>query len=148
MASFLEIEVPTVPCEFSDEHLVSAVLEREGEDDPSTAIVLHRPLGSVPVPEGSYSCLVGWNVVGSPTPLLALDWLDVIAGGDNAMPSRGPLGHHLEVTRNGARSLEVEYFFMQGDGEKYGGGAIDSKIPTFSVYRGREKIASGEFRPG
>ena len=151
VASFEECTIPTKPCEFRADDLACAVFQRFQGHEPTLAIVVHRPSGAIPFPIGTYRGLSKHDLVDHPSPLLIHDFLQVNPDKKAIWHSPGPFRHDLEVTRSGARSLDVEYALLRGDGwayDEYDFGRVLSEVPTFSVYRGREKIASGEFRPG
>ncbi|UCC99149.1 MAG: hypothetical protein JSW66_04535 [Phycisphaerales bacterium] len=88
--------------------------------------------------KGNYTCL---NMGGARS-----DWVTVAADKPATLKVGGPLVPTIKVQRQG-RILQLSYDLRGVGGETYMGGDR-SKPPTFAVYRGQKKIASGKFEYG
>ena len=88
--------------------------------------------------EGGYDCII-WQFSDE-------DWITVDANKPATLKVGAPLKQVVAAERQG-RLLELSYDLTGIGGEKYG---VDdrSKPPTFNVYKGDKKIASGEFEYG
>jgi hypothetical protein len=74
------------------------------------------------------------------------DWVTVAADRPATLKVGGPLVPTVKVQREG-RILRLRYELQGVGGETYTGGA-GTKPPTFAVYKGQKKIASGKFEYG
>ena len=88
--------------------------------------------------EGGYNCYIRETS--------DKDWIAVDANKPGTLKAGAPLKQIVKAQRQG-RSLELDYELLGIGGEKYT--ASDRrKPPTFTVYKGDKKIASGEFEYG
>jgi hypothetical protein len=88
--------------------------------------------------KGGYTCN-GMGISGG-------NWVTVTVDKPAALKVGSPLVPTLKVQRQG-RILRLSYELRGEGGEAYTGGDR-SKPPTFAVYRGQKKIASGRFEFG
>jgi hypothetical protein len=88
--------------------------------------------------EDRYDCII-WQFSDE-------DWITVDANKTATLKAGAPLKQVIKAQRQG-RLLSLDYELVGIGGEKYG---VDdrSKPPTFNVYKGDKKIASGEFEYG
>jgi hypothetical protein len=121
------------------------VLEREGGEK----VRFDRPGESIKVPvgryilrevhlEGGYDCYIYQT--------RDEDWITVDANKPATLKAGAPLKQVIKAQRRG-RLLELDYELVGIGGEKYRV-ADRSKPPTFNVYKGDQKIGSGEFEYG
>ena len=88
--------------------------------------------------KGGYTCN-GMGISGG-------DWVTVAVDKPATLKVGGPLVPTIKVQRQG-RILRLSYELRGVGGEAYTGGDR-SKPPTFAVYKGQKKIASGNFEFG
>jgi hypothetical protein len=114
--------------------------ERQRFDQPAESIKLAA--GQYRVREvhleGGYDCII-WQFSDK-------DWITVDANKPATLKVGAPLKQVIKAQRQG-RLLSLDYELVGIGGEKYG---VDdrSKPPTFNVYKGDKKIASGTFEYG
>lgn len=89
--------------------------------------------------QGGYSC-------GITRPISDADWVTVAADKPAVLEVGAPLRQQVKVQRQGS-FLMLNYELLGVGGEKYTK-ADRNKPPTFTVYKGDSKIASGKFEFG
>ena len=92
--------------------------------------------------EGGYT-YQEWMV---PRPELKQNWIEVGEDKPAVLKAGAPLKQILKAERQG-RALELDYKLLGIGGEKYVN-SDSNKPPTFTVYKGGKRIASGEFEYG
>jgi len=122
-------------------------LELRARDDHTERIT--RPEESVELPPGEYR-LQAARLKGGYTcnnmGVSGYNWVTVAPDKPATLKVGGPLVPTVKVQREG-RILRLSYELRGEGGEAYTGGDR-SKPPTFAVYRGQKKIASGRFEFG
>ncbi len=144
---FTEITVPMGELRLVGSFILEVCLEGD------STVLLHNPAESTRVPVGKYYGRTGAWLAAPGKPIEAYanfgGQIEVKAGQTTVVNAGGPLRNGVEVSLNG-RQLNL-FYHLEGVGGQWmqtTQARVQKERPTFAIYQGQRRLASGKFEFG